>query len=384
MTENRNKNKADKLILGRQSSVFKNILSRLGQSILLLITAIPTLAVLFILFFIVKESLPFFKNLGFVKEFFTSTNWSPSKEGNPHFGALSIFYGTFMITLGACAIAVPLGILVAVCLSEIVSKKLASIFKPVAELLAAIPSVAYGFFAIVIFAPLLQNHGGALIAVVVLVLGTCCAIFFGIYFSDLITEKVKFLSSKKSKNIVRFLICTLLFCLALYFAAEAFQIKISSGTNALNASIILAIMALPTIVSISQDAISSVGRDMREGSFALGGTRFETIFKVILPCAKSGIAVGVILGFMRVLGETMVVWMASGNSLKIPEPFYNFLEPVRTLTATIAGEMGEADQSTGSARYHVLFAMSLCLLVAGLSMNAISQWIGSGMKFKRK
>ena len=143
-------------------------------------------------------------------------------------------------------------------------------------------------------------------------------------------------------------------------------------------------MALPTIVSISQDALSAVGRDMREGSFALGATRAETIFKVVLPCAKSGIAVAVILGLMRVVGETMVVWMASGNALKIPEPFYNFLEPVRTVTATIAGEMGEADQSTGSARYHVLFALSFCLLMASLIFNAAGQWIGGGFKLPKK
>ena len=97
-----------------------------------------------------------------------------------------------------------------------------------------------------------------------------------------------------------------------------------------------------------------------------------------------GIAVAVILGFMRVIGETMVVWMASGNSLKIPEPFYNFFEPVRTLTATIAGEMGEADQTTGSARYHVLFAMSLCLLVSGMALNWLSQRIISRGAFARK
>ena len=169
-----------------------------------------------------------------------------------------------------------------------------------------------------------------------------------------------------------------------YAAWRVSGVEISSGTNAFNASVILAIMALPTIVSISQDALSAVGRDMREGSLALGATRFETIFKVILPCAKSGIAVAVILGFMRVIGETMVVWMASGNSLKIPEPFYNFFEPVRTLTATIAGEMGEADQTTGSARYHVLFAMSLCLLVSGMALNWLSQRIISRGAFARK
>ena len=123
---------------------------------------------------------------------------------------------------------------------------------------------------------------------------------------------------------------------------------------------------------------------MREGALALGATRFESIFKVVLPCAKSGIAVAVILGLMRVVGETMVVWMASGNSLKIPEPFYNYLEPVRTLTATIAGEMGEADQSTGSARYHALFAMSFCLLAGGLLLNAASQWVSSPKRTSKK
>lgn len=177
----------------------------------------------------------------------------------------------------------------------------------------------------------------------------------------------KFFGEKEStaKKLVKIIFPCAASIAVLWIAAKLFDIEISSGTNALNASLILAIMALPTIVSISQDALSAVGRDMREGALALGSTRFETIFKILLPCAKSGIAVAVILGFMRVVGETMVVWMASGNALKIPEPFYNFFEPVRTLTATIAGEMGEADQSTGSARYHVLFAMSFCLLVAG-------------------
>ena len=165
---------------------------------------------------------------------------------------------------------------------------------------------------------------------------------------------------------------------------SAANLKIESGTNAFNASVILAIMALPTIVSLSQDALQAVGRDMREGSLALGATRAETIIKVVLPCAKSGIAAAIILGLMRVIGETMVVWMASGNALKIPEPFFNFFEPVRTMTATIAGEMGEADQSTGSDRYHVLFAMSFCLLIGALIMNAAGQFIGGSFRTIKK
>ena len=214
------------------------------------------------------------------------------------------------------------------------------------------------------------------------VIGIPMAIIAAFPVGELLHEKI---FRGKGPKFALFAISIALFAGAVCMAAKsALGVEVSSGTNALNASIVLAIMALPTIISISQDALAAVGRDMREGSLALGATRFETIFKVVLPCAKSGIAVAVILGLMRVVGETMVVWMASGNALKIPEPFYNFLEPVRTLTATIAGEMGEADQSTGSQRYHVLFAMSLCLLVGGLLLNACSQWIGSGLHVRRK
>jgi len=152
-------------------------------------------------------------------------------------------------------------------------------------------------------------------------------------------------------------------------------IEIITGTNALNVSIILSFMALPTIVSVAEDALQSVGRELREGSYALGATRAETLLKTVLPAASSGILAAVILGIMRALGETMVVWMASGNSSHIPDPWYNYLDAVRTLTATIAGDMGEADQVTGSERYHVLFAMGLLLLVISFFSNLVSERI---------
>jgi phosphate transport system permease protein len=129
------------------------------------------------------------------------------------------------------------------------------------------------------------------------------------------------------------------------------------------------------VVSVSEDALQAVGRDLREGSYALGATRAETLIKTVLPAAASGIFAAVLLGIMRAIGETMVVWMASGNSAQIPSPWYNVLSPVRTLTATIAGDMGEADHVTGSARYHVLFAMALCLLIFSFSCNLTSEWI---------
>lgn len=365
------------LIMGRHSCAAKMLLGKLGRGLLLCITAVPTAAVVFILFFIFREALPFFENFANVREFFTSTNWAPSREGDPHFGSLSILYGTLMVTVGSCAVAVPLGIVAAIALSEIVSARLARIFRPVVELFAAIPSVAYGFFAMAVFAPLLQSRGGIMIAVLIALVGLPVALVGGIPVAEAVSSRL-FSKASGGVNVAMRMAVSGIFCGAVLYAAYAVSgVEISSGTNAFNASVILAIMALPTIVSISQDALSSVGRDMREGSLALGATRFETVFKVILPCAKSGIAVAVILGFMRVIGETMVVWMASGNSLKIPEPFYNFFEPVRTLTATIAGEMGEADQTTGSARYHVLFAMCLCLLLSGMGLNYLSQRIVS-------
>ena len=363
-------NKNNSLILGKSGNLKRALCDKFGRFVLFSITAIPTLAIVFMIFFIVGEALPFFKSLAAVKEFFTSTNWGPS-AANPHFGALSIFYGTAMVTVVSCAIAVPLGILVALCLSEIVSGKAAGFFKIIVELLAAIPSVVYGFFAIVVFAPFLQDHGGFLVAAITAFFGIIASFLGGVLCKTIFGERQKLFA-----NIISFAVFGLILTLSLYVADRALSMQISSGTNAFNASVILAIMALPTIVSISQDSLSSVGRDMREGSLALGATKTETIFKVIIPCAKSGIAAAVILGLMRVIGETMVVWMASGNSLKIPEPFYNIFEPVRTMTATIAGEMGEADQSTGSARYHVLFAMSVCLLFSALIMNMAGSYVG--------
>ncbi|MDD3546015.1 MAG: ABC transporter permease subunit, partial [Kiritimatiellae bacterium] len=139
---------------------------------------------------------------------------------------------------------------------------------------------------------------------------------------------------------------------------------------------------LPTIVSVSEDALQAAGRELREGSYALGATRAETLIKVVMPASASGIFSAVLLGIMRAMGETMVVWMASGNAAQIPAPWYNLLQPVRTLTATIAGDMGEADQMSGSAHYHVLFAMGLCLLLFSFVCNIAGEWVVSRQRRK--
>jgi phosphate ABC transporter permease protein PstC len=298
----------DQIILSERDLRTRKILGGLGQSLLFAITSVAALAVLAIIFYIARDALPFFNGARGWDLFF-SKEWYPTATP-PKFGAGAIVAGSLIVTLTAVALAVPPGILAALCMSDLLPFNVRQVVKPIVELLAAIPSVVYGFFALVVLAPFLQDSCGA-----------------------------------------------------------------ASGVNALNASIILAVMALPTIVSVSEDALQAAGRELREGSYALGATRAETLIKVVIPSAISGICSAVLLGMMRAVGETMVVWMASGNAAQIPSPIYNLLQPVRTLTATIAGDMGEADQMTGSAHYHVLFAMGLCLLLFSFLCNLAGEWI---------
>jgi len=361
------------LLLTSRARRQQRIATVLGNGFLLTVTSFSMLAVLFIFLFIARDALPFFQKEG-LREFFASTRWYPS-AGKPEFGALAIFFGSALVTFGAILVAVPLGIAAAVCLSDVIPFALRQFVKPIIEMLAAIPSVAYGFFALVVFAPLLQQQGGQLLAVAVWIIGLPVAALGIIAFSDVVSDWL----NDRFQVLMRWGIIVLLgsgMLVGLAVIGKSLSaLRIASGTNAFNVSIILGIMALPTIVSVSEDALQSVGRELREGSYALGATRAETIVKIVLPAAGSGILAAVILGVMRAIGETMVVWMASGNAAQIPQPWYNMLEPVRTLTATIAGDMGEADQVTGSSRYHVLFAMAFCLLVFSFVCNLVSERI---------
>ncbi len=279
--------------------------AHLGRALLFLITATSVLAVLLILFFVVMRSIPFVTEFG-IREFLASQVWRPTAD-DPTFGALALIVGSLYVSVAALVFAVPVGILAAVFLSDIVSWKIRNIAKPVVEILAAIPSVAYGFFAVLVLAPWLQRKFG-----------------------------------------------------------------FSTGTNALNASMILAVMALPTIISVAEDAISALGRDLREASYSLGATRLETIVKVVLPAAHSGIIAAVVLGMMRAIGETMVVWMASGNATQIPHPWWDLSQSIRTMTATIAGEMGEAPE--GMPHRSALFAVGVLLLLMTFVLNVVSEY----------
>jgi len=276
-----------------------------GKAVLAGVASVSILAVLLIFAFITYRAWPFFAEGGLV-EMLGSSQWYPTHD-QAEFGALSMFYGSGIVTLGAMVVAVPLGLLAAVCLSDVMSFGIRQYAKPVIEILAAIPSVAYGFFAVLVVAPWLQQRWG-----------------------------------------------------------------MDTGTNALNAAGVLAIMALPTIISISEDAISAVGRDLREGAYALGSTRAETMVKVVIPAAHSGIVAGIVLGIMRAVGETMAVWMASGMSAQIPSRWWDLGQSVRTLTATIAQEMGEAPK--GGSHRQALFALGFTLLAITFCLNMVSEY----------
>lgn len=361
------------LMLSTRARRRQRLGSLAGQSFLFLITSLSSIAVLFIFVFIARDAIPFFQLRGF-REFFTSTHWYPS-HSPAEFGVLAIFFGSGIVTLGATAVAVPLGVLAAICLSDVLPFGLRQVVKPIIEMLAAIPSVAYGFFALVVLAPLMQERGGGVLVPAAWLIGAPFALLTALVLS----ETASHWCPDRAQRPVRFLVMGVMTVLAFAglqtLSSTLRGLQISSGANALNASVILGIMALPTVVSVSEDALQSVGRDLRMASYALGATRAETLLRVVIPAGISGIAAAVILGVMRAIGETMVVWMASGNAAQIPQPWFNLLEPVRTLTATIAGDMGEADQVTGSARYHVLFAMALCLLAFSFACNIASEWI---------
>jgi phosphate transport system permease protein len=368
------------LVMSEREDFVRKSLERLGRGALFGFTAVAALAVLFIFFFITKDAIPFFQLRG-LKEFFTTTRWYPSHDPG-QFGALPIVVGTAVVTVGAILLAVPLGVSAAVCLSDVLPFTLRQTVKPVIEILAAIPSVAYGFFALVVFAPQLQDNGGRLLAIGWWIVALPVLVIVVAVLSDLVTTHVGDDRMRLMGRLTAIALFGLLGgWLLLHVSARIDNLSISTGTNALNASIILAIMALPTVVSVSEDALQATGRELREGSYALGATRAETMMRTIVPAASSGILAAVILGVMRAVGETMVVLMASGNAAQIPEPIYNMLQPVRTMTATIAGDMGEADQSTGSARYHVLFALGLCLLVFSFLCNLASEWV---VRWQRK
>ena len=227
-------------------------------------------------------------------------------EGN-YFGILPLLTGSLIVTMGAALIAVPFGIGTAVYISEIAPRWMREILKPLVELLGGLPSVVLGFLGILVLAPFIRR------------------------FLDLPT-----------------------------------------GLTALTGSLLLGATAVPTVVSVAEDALDAVPRAYREGAWALGATRWQTIWRVTLPAAASGVLTAIMLGIGRAIGETMTVMMVTGNAARLPVGLSpgSFFSPVRTMTATIAAEMGEV--ANGSVHYHVLFFIGLVLFIISLVVNIVA------------
>ncbi|MEG2298712.1 MAG: phosphate ABC transporter permease subunit PstC [Anaerovoracaceae bacterium] len=273
------------------------------QKLIFLCGAVSVITVVLITVFIFISGFPAIKRIGII-DFVFGTNWSPT---NGDFGILPLIAGTLGVTLGALLIGIPTGVSCAVLLAEMLGKKRASLFKRGIEILAGIPSVVYGFFGVAIIVPAVRQIG--------------------------------------------------------YIVAPD---KGAPGLSLLAGSIILAIMILPTIVSLSENAISSVPKEYKEASLALGANKAETIVKVTLPAAKSGIFSSIILGMGRAIGETMAVLLITGNVAQIPT---SPLDPVSTLTGTIAMEMSYASPLHQQA----LFAIGIVLFIVIVILNAVAQ-----------
>jgi phosphate transport system permease protein len=262
------------------------------------ISSIAIVALIFL--FLAKEGLALFHTVS-PADFLGGRYWYPISEP-PRFGILPLLLGSGLVTAGAVALSVPIGIASALFVSEIATGWAKDVLKTGIELVAAIPSVVLGFIGITVLAPLIKQVFG-----------------------------------------------------------------LPTGLTALTGSITLAFMAMPTIVSITEDALAAVPRGHREAALALGATRWQMMWRVLVPAAASGMVAAVMLGIGRVVGETMAVMMVTGNAAVIP---HTFLRPVRTMTATIAAEMGETVR--GSDHYAALFAIGIVLFVISFAINMIA------------
>ena len=243
-------------------------------------------------------------------EFFISPNWRPASEIRPEYGTLALMIGSLSVTGLAMLLAVPLGLGAAVFVSEFCTGKVKETLKVVIELLAAVPSVVWGFIGLAVLGPIIMRATGATV-----------------------------------------------------------------GINLLNGGIILALMSVPIIVSVGEDALKAVPDSYREAALSLGASRLEIVYRVLFPAAKNGLLAAVLLGVGRAIGETMAVLMATGHAIQIP---HSLLDPIRTLTATIAAELGETVK--GDEHYRVLFLIGVMLFVITMAVNMTADLVVKGIR----
>ena len=265
------------------------------EKILLLIAFSSIFILALITFFIFEEGIPLILKVG-PKAFLLGEKWIPSKG---LFGIFPMIVSSFWVTFGALLLGIPLGLACTIFLSELIPPSVGTLFRPAIQLLAAIPSVIYGFWGLIILVPLIRNHLG----------GPGLSIFAG--------------------------------------------------------SLVLGFMILPTIITISEDALKALPPSYKAGALALGATHWQTIWRVLIPAARSGIVASIILGMGRAIGETMAMIMILGNAVKMPT---SFLDSARTLTTNIGIEMGYA---SGDHR-QALFATGIILFFIIMALNTLA------------
>ncbi|MCL4744983.1 MAG: phosphate ABC transporter permease subunit PstC [Burkholderiaceae bacterium] len=265
------------------------------------VSVLTTAAIVYIL---VSESVVFFRHVP-ILDFLTDTQWTPLFD-DAHFGIMVLLSGTLTSSAVALAIAIPLGTVIAIYLSEFASYRVRETAKPLLEMLGGVPTIVYGYFALLFVTPLLQKAMPWL-----------------------------------------------------------------PGFNLLSAGIVMGIMIIPYVSSISEDAMRAVPMALREGSYALGATKYQTATRVVVPAAFSGIASAYILGISRAVGETMILATAAGMQ---PNLTFNPLEPAATITAFIV-QVALGDLPHGSIGYQTIFAAGLTLLVLTLFFNVVGHWL---------
>jgi phosphate transport system permease protein len=250
---------------------------------------------------LLEPSIEFFREIP-ISEFFTSDRWAPL-FANPGYGIRPLVVGTLVVTFWACVVAMPFGLGAAIYLSEYARPRVRSVLKPALEVLAGIPTVVYGFFALTFFTPLLQDFG------------------------------------------------------------------LDVGTfNVLSAGLVMGVMLIPTVASISEDAMTAVPQELRDGAYGLGASRLQVSTRIVVPAAVSGIVAAYVLAISRAIGETLIVLIAAGQLATIT---FNPLEQMSTMTAFIAAT-GTGDVPTGSIAYKTIFAVGLTLFCMTLIMNLIA------------
>lgn len=288
----------------------KSAVEEIAQVIFTLCAFLAILAVISITVYMVINGAPALFRVG-IREILFGTAWKPTAE-NPSFGILYVILTSIIGTALAVLLGVPIGILTAVFLAETAPRKLAALVKPAVELLAGIPSVVYGLLGLMILNPLMYKLE-----------------------------------------------------LAIFKGSDTHQF--TGGANLLSAVIVLAIMILPTVINISESAIRAVHPSLKSASLALGASHIQTIFKVILPAAKSGSITAVVLGVGRAIGEAMAITLVSGSSVNMPLPFNS----VRFLTTAIVAEMGYASGLHRQVLFTIGLVLFVFIMIINITLNSI-------------